>query len=86
MCGWGAAGGCLRGVVCTLTSGLQMERSSAFTVHYHFPSLANHYAKRCNVSTRKCFHFLLPIYRCVCVCVHVHVRVCVCLCMCVVVE
>lgn len=74
-----------------LMSGLQMEGSSAFTVHYHFPSLANQNAKHYNVSTRKCSHFYLRIYRrrvCVCVCVwrgvgfdrviFVHVRVLLC--------
>lgn len=54
--------------------GLQMEGSRAFTVHYHFPSLANQNAKHYNVSTRKCFHFYREyIDVCVCVCVGRHV-------------
>lgn len=49
-------------------SGLQMERSSAFTVHYHLPSLANQKPKHYKVSTRKCFHLrTLRTYRLVCV-------------------
>lgn len=39
-----------------LMSALQMERSSVFTVHYHFLSLPNHNATQ-YVSAKACFYF-----------------------------
>lgn len=49
-----------------LMSALQMERSSVFTVHYHFLSLPNHNAMQ-YVSAKECFLFLCEYIGGVCV-------------------
>lgn len=44
-----------------LMSALQMERSSVFTVHYHFLPMPNHNAMQF-VLAKKCFQFFFCDY------------------------
>lgn len=46
--------------------GLQMEGSSMFTVHYHFPPLTNQNSRPHDVSTQRCFHFHREYIKCAC--------------------